>query len=142
MIPMQSGIFKFNNGEKSSKKTAIKTFNYEILLNGRVLGYVDSSEIEELILKLRYLKALASMPNGANQNEFANGLPKYMEICHVPKIDLNNNTYSLYPGLYLFTSPGRMMRPDIFTGRPRIWYPRLNMETNFFLNYLTGVLNA
>ncbi len=108
---MQSGLFKFNSVEKSSKKTAVKTFNYEILLNGRVLGYVDSSEIDELLLKLRYLKALASMPNGANQNELANGLPKYMEICHVPKIDLNNNTYSLYPGLYLFTSPGRMMRP-------------------------------
>jgi hypothetical protein len=64
MIPMQSGLFKFNNVEKSSKKTAIKTFNYEILLNGRVLGYVDSSEIEELIFKIveNDLKALASMP--------------------------------------------------------------------------------
>ena len=108
---MQSGLFKFNSVEKSSKKNASKTFHYEIMLNGCVLGYVDSSEIEELILKLRYLKALASTPNGVKENELAKGLPKYMEICHVPKIDLNNNTYSLYPGLYLFTTPGRMMRP-------------------------------
>ena len=111
MIPLQSGLFKFNNVEKSSKKIVIKTFHYEILLNGCVLGYVDSNEIDDLILKLRYLKALASTSNEANQNELAKGLPKYMEICHVPKIDFNSNTYSLYPGLYLFTNPGRMMRP-------------------------------
>jgi len=109
MIPLQSGLFKFSSTEKTSKKS-VKTFHYEILLNGKVLGYVDSHEIDELITKLRYLKALSSTPQ-AKENSLCQGLPKYMEICHVPKIDLNSNTYSLYPGLYIFTSPGRMMRP-------------------------------
>ena len=109
MIPLQSGLFKFNS-DLSSKTSSSKTFHYEMLLNGRVLGYVGSDEIEELTLKLRYLKALACTPN-AKENDLTQGLPKYMEICHVPKNDLNNNTYSLYPGLYLFTNPGRMMRP-------------------------------
>ena len=106
MIPLQSGLFKFND-DKAKKS---KSYFYEVLLNGKVLGYVDSNEIEQLKTKLRYLKALATSSK-AKENSLAQGLPKYMEICHVPKIDLDGCSYSLYPGLYLFTSPGRMMRP-------------------------------
>lgn len=106
MIPIQSGLFKFSADAKKSK-----CYFYEIVLNGKLLGYVDSNEIETMTKKLRYLKALASDPHAAKENKLVQGLSRYMEICHVPKIDLDNCTYSLYPGLYLFTSPGRMMRP-------------------------------
>ena len=77
-------------------------------MNGKLIGHVDSNEIENLTTKLRYLKALATQNK---DNELAQGLPKYMEICHVPKINLENSTYSIYPGLFIFTNPGRMMRP-------------------------------
>jgi hypothetical protein len=44
-------------------------------------------------------------------------VPKYMEICLLPKINKsesdNTSAYSIYPGLYIFTGPGRMMRPVI-----------------------------
>ena len=107
IIPVQQGFFKFKS--ESSTKKSKSTFYYEILLNGKLVGHVESAEIDDLTKKLRYLKALAS--NNNNENNLAQGLPKYMEICHVPKINLENCSYSLYPGLYIFTTPGRMMRP-------------------------------
>ncbi len=101
MIPLQSGVFKFNSDKKS------KLYYYDILLNGKLLGYIGSDEIDQLTSKLRYLKALGS----SSGNPMSQGIPKYLEICHVPKIELANCTYSLYPALYLYTTPGRMMRP-------------------------------
>jgi len=52
MIPLQSGVFKFNSDKKS------KLYYYDILLNGKLLGYIGSDEIDQLTSKLRYLKAL------------------------------------------------------------------------------------
>jgi DNA-directed RNA polymerase I subunit RPA2 len=113
MIPLQSGIFKFKTDQK--KTSSSSTYYYEVLLNGKLLGYVDSNDIRNLTEKLRYLKALATLPleeQQKNENfQLIQGLSKYLEICHVPKIDLENCSYTLYPGLYIFTSPGRMMRP-------------------------------
>ncbi len=105
MLPLQSGLFKFNIDSKKSK-----VYYYEVLINGKLVGFIDSSEIEEIKNKLRYLKAL-STTSEASQNSLTQGIPKYMEICHVPKIELSNCNFSVYPGLYIFTSPGRMMRP-------------------------------
>lgn len=105
MLPLQSGLFKFNIDSKKSK-----VYYYEVLINGKLVGFIDSSEIEEIKNKLRYLKALSTTPE-ASQNSLTQGIPKYMEICHVPKIELSNCNFSVYPGLYIFTSPGRMMRP-------------------------------
>ena len=81
-----------------------------MLINGKLVGYIESTEIETIKNKLRYLKAISTTPEAEN-NPLAQGLPKYLEICHIPKIELSNCSYSLYPGFYLFTSPGRMMRP-------------------------------
>lgn len=100
MIPIQSGTFKFSTKNEDE-------FYYEVVLNGKVIGYVESSEIKDLTAKLRYLKAKSTAEN-------SNDLPKYMEICPIPKIDTDGTSpYSLYPGLYIFTTPGRMMRPVI-----------------------------
>ena len=104
-MPLQSGVFKFSTENKKSK-----IYYYEILLNGKLLGFVGSNEIEALKNKLRYLKALSTTAQG-DENKLCEGLPKYLEICHVPKIELANCNYSLYPALYLFTNPGRMVRP-------------------------------
>jgi DNA-directed RNA polymerase I subunit RPA2 len=118
MIPLETGIFQHKQSIKESKK---KSYFYDILLNGKVLGYVSSDNIDDLCLKLRYLKALISRSpqTDANNNEniskktlaLSKGIPKYLEICHIPKISLDNCNYSLYPGLFLFTTSGRMMRP-------------------------------
>ena len=140
MLPLESGLFKFKgdssslsaaaaaasqeSGKKSSKGGG---FFYEILVNGRLVGYVAASEVESMKAKLRYLKALATLQSskpssaaGAELNgqdsesiesQAARDLPTHMEICHVPRIELENCTYGLYPGVYIFTTPGRMMRP-------------------------------
>jgi DNA-directed RNA polymerase I subunit RPA2 len=110
MAPFQSGFFKFQT-QKSLKKS--KTYYYEVILNGKLVGYVESNEIEEMKKKLRYLKALAtnSTQQEIKENPLIQGLSKYMEICHLPKVDLENCNYNLYPALYIFTTPGRMMRP-------------------------------
>lgn len=78
------------------------TFEYDVVLNGKILGYVSSNSVEQFTKKLRYLKALASVSSSTTENV----VPKYLEICHLPR-----SSYSLYPGLFLFTTPGRMMRP-------------------------------
>jgi DNA-directed RNA polymerase I subunit RPA2 len=110
MVPLHSGLFKFKADAKKSK-----TYYYDVVLNGKPLGYVDSSEVNSMAEKLRYLKALANCPIETQKKSenfsVVQGLPKYMEICLVPKIEQENCSYTLYPGLYLFTSPGRMMRP-------------------------------
>lgn len=106
MMPLQSGVFKFNPNSKKNPKT----YTYDVLLNGKLLGYIDSDEIETLKTKLRYLKALSTTEQAAS-NPLAQGIPKYLEICHIPKIELANCSYSLFPALYLFTNPGRMVRP-------------------------------
>ena len=87
---------------------------YEVFLNGKLLGYVNADEVKSVETKLRYLKALISSPEFTPEHEYyhaAHGLSKYMEICLVPNTALINISYNIYPGLYLFTSPGRMMRP-------------------------------
>lgn len=111
MIPLHSGLFKFKNLETGENETNY----YEVFLNGRILGYIGTDEVKSVADKLRYLKALASCPVEMQQKDenyhVLAGLSKYMEICLVPKIELENCTYTMYPGLYLFTTPGRMMRP-------------------------------
>ncbi len=110
MIPLQKGFFKFHSeSNKNSKKPKSGIYYYEVLLNGKPIGHVDSNQIEHLTSKLRYLKALATSQN----KESDQILSKYIEICHVPKINLENCNYNLYPGLYIFTNSGRMMRPVV-----------------------------
>ncbi len=110
MLPLQSGLFKFGIESTTPNKKS-KTYYYEVLINGKLVGFIDSNDMNEIKSKLSYLKALVNTPSDSIDNKLAHGIPKYLEICHVPKIELSNCNYSLYPGLYLFTTPGRMMRP-------------------------------
>lgn len=105
MIPLESGLFKLSSDSKKSK-----VYFYDIVLNGQLLGYIGSTEIDAFQAKLRYLKALSTTEK-ASEHPLCQSIPKFLEICHVPKPDLANCSYSLYPALYLFSSPGRMMRP-------------------------------
>eukprot|EP00960_Hanusia_phi_P052352 761408-Hanusia_phi.AAC.1 len=66
-----------------------------IMLDGRMIGRVRAQEAVALVGKLRLLKA-----------EGLRGIPEFLEIAHVPP-----RTNGLWPGLFLFTTPARMMRP-------------------------------
>ncbi|XP_071158237.1 DNA-directed RNA polymerase I subunit RPA2-like isoform X2 [Mytilus edulis] len=69
---------------------------FPVLLDGRHMGYLHSSIAKKVEQKLRVMKV-----KGLKQ------VPTMMEICLIPKTEFA----SQYPGLYLFTTPARMMRP-------------------------------
>jgi len=64
-------------------------------LDGRILGYCPAKRAREIAQLLRHWKV-----NGEN------GIPVELEIGHVP-----TSNGGLYPGLYLFSQPSRMIRP-------------------------------
>ncbi|XP_012263302.2 DNA-directed RNA polymerase I subunit RPA2 [Athalia rosae] len=69
--------------------------SYIVMVDGRVIGRLQTKIAEKLVNKLRILKI-----DGAK-------VPSTMEIVLVPKME----GPSQYPGLFLFTGPARMMRP-------------------------------
>ncbi|KAK6233604.1 hypothetical protein QUC31_006010 [Theobroma cacao] len=66
-----------------------------VLLDGRVVGSLPSGEAEKVVAHLRRLKLAA-----------ASVIPDDLEVGYVP-LSLGGT----YPGLYLFTSPSRFVRP-------------------------------
>ncbi|KAJ4447595.1 hypothetical protein ANN_09602, partial [Periplaneta americana] len=71
--------------------------HYIVLLDGRVLGHVEESEAPRLVDKLRLLKISGKK------------VPHTLEIALVPM----RRKGGQFPGLFLFTTPARMMRPVI-----------------------------
>ncbi|KAF2300843.1 hypothetical protein GH714_017757 [Hevea brasiliensis] len=66
-----------------------------VLLDGRLVGSIPSGEVEKVVTHLRRLKVSA-----------ASVIPDDLEVGYVP-LSLGG----AYPGLYLFTSPSRFIRP-------------------------------
>ncbi|XP_062174950.1 DNA-directed RNA polymerase I subunit 2 [Alnus glutinosa] len=66
-----------------------------VLLDGHVVGFVPSSEVENVVAELRQFKLSATSK-----------IPGDLEVGYVPL-----SYGGAYPGLYLFTSPGRFVRP-------------------------------
>jgi len=69
---------------------------YMVILDGRVIGRVDMDLAPSLVNRLRMLKVLGQEK-----------VPRMLEICLVPI----TNVASQYPGLYVFSTVARMMRP-------------------------------
>eukprot|EP00058_Branchiostoma_floridae_P014006 XP_002599494.1 hypothetical protein BRAFLDRAFT_223894 [Branchiostoma floridae] len=76
---------------------------YTVLLDGRVVGRVAANMAPDMARKLRMLKVTRE-----------GKIPVMTEIVLVPK----TGKASQFPGLFLFTTPARMMRPvrNLFTG--------------------------
>jgi DNA-directed RNA polymerase I subunit RPA2 len=71
--------------------------NYScVLLDGKLIGYIKDSFAPSIVNELRTLKA-------TNKEK----VPSTLEIGFVPKTDKATQ----YPGIYLFSTPARMMRP-------------------------------
>ncbi|GAV81142.1 RNA_pol_Rpb2_6 domain-containing protein/RNA_pol_Rpb2_7 domain-containing protein/RNA_pol_Rpb2_2 domain-containing protein/RNA_pol_Rpb2_1 domain-containing protein/RNA_pol_Rpb2_3 domain-containing protein/RNA_pol_Rpa2_4 domain-containing protein [Cephalotus follicularis] len=66
-----------------------------VLLDGRVVGVIPTSEVEKVVAYLRRLKVST-----------ASLIPDDLEVGYVPL-----SMGGAYPGLYLFTSPSRFIRP-------------------------------
>ncbi|XP_022951240.1 DNA-directed RNA polymerase I subunit 2 isoform X1 [Cucurbita moschata] len=66
-----------------------------VILDGRIVGYISSGEVEKVVAHLRQLKV--SSPHV---------IPEDLEVGYVPL-----SICGAYPGLFLFTSPSRFVRP-------------------------------
>ena len=77
-----------------------------IQLDGRILGYCPANRARDIAQLLRYWKV-----NGENS------IPVELEIGHVP-----TSNGGLYPGLYLFTQPARMIRPVRYMASDKLDY--------------------
>ncbi|KOC65372.1 DNA-directed RNA polymerase I subunit RPA2 [Habropoda laboriosa] len=80
--------------------------SYVVMLDGKLIGLIDDSIIARVTDKLRLLKIEGEE------------IPCTMEIVWVPK----KNVPAQYPGLYLFTSPARMMRPVMNLAAKKVEY--------------------
>ena len=80
--------------------------HYIVMLDGRVLGHVHKSEASRLVSYLRFLKVAGDK------------VPQMLEIALVPL----GRKCGQFPGLFLFTGPGRMMRPVINLATNKIEY--------------------
>ncbi|KAK7499458.1 hypothetical protein BaRGS_00009433 [Batillaria attramentaria] len=69
---------------------------YPVLLDGRLVGYLPDAIAKDVVDELRLFKV-----SGMKK------IPPVLEICLVPKTEVA----SLYPGVYLFSTPARMVRP-------------------------------
>ncbi|KAM3323354.1 DNA-directed RNA polymerase I subunit 2 [Capsicum chacoense] len=66
-----------------------------VLLDGRIVGYMSSDLIEKAVTYLRRLKLSST-----------SSIPVDLEVGYIP-LSMNG----AYPGLYMFTSPSRFVRP-------------------------------
>lgn len=80
--------------------------SYIVMLDGKLIGLIDDNIIARVTDKLRLLKIKGQE------------VPYMMEIALVPK----KTVPAQYPGLYLFTSPARMMRPIMNLAAKNIEY--------------------
>lgn len=69
--------------------------SFIVMLEGGIVGRVTDTDSARFTDKLRLLKVFG-----------LRGVPKTLEIAFIPRIALGQ-----YPGIFLFTAPGRMMRP-------------------------------
>ena len=73
---------------------SLNGFEYiRIHLNGRIIGFCSRIDSVGIISNLRNLKV-------------SNSLFQYLEVVNAPSV-----VGSIFPGLYLFSTPGRFMRP-------------------------------
>ena len=70
---------------------------FEVLLDGKMMGWVEKNKVKEMENKLRIMKI----------NEADSRVPKMTEIAFVPERDIPGQ----YPGLFIFTGAARLMRP-------------------------------
>ena len=69
---------------------------YTVILDGKVLGHVPDKIVNTLVRELRLMKARSQ-----------NKVPCSVEIGLIPK----TTKATQYPGIFLFSTPGRMLRP-------------------------------
>ena len=80
--------------------SAIVFSDTPICLDGRLIGWIEADRARQLELRLRHLKI----------HQTTDAVPETLEIVHCPK-PLDEKEAVSNPGIYLYTSPARFMRP-------------------------------
>ena len=87
----------YSLGVHPIERRAYRMLNaFPVIVDGRWIGLIPPNQIESVAATMRQLKATKAVE----------GIPEYLEIVHVP---VSNG--GLYPGLYIYSGPARMMRP-------------------------------
>eukprot|EP01133_Synstelium_polycarpum_P014866 gene14866-17579_t len=90
-----------------------------VIFNGRVIGRIEPALAGELAVLLRYLKSTGTEKS----------IPDTLEVAYAPKVDHDGGQY---PGLYLFSTGARFMRPvtNLTSGKQELVGPaeQLYME--------------
>ena len=95
---------------------SIDTECYDVILDGQIVGwgdkescsfknifyrFIDDKQAPLIASQLRLDKAIG--------NRRRSGISEHTEIVLIPKE--GHGLYTLYPGLFIFTTPARMIRP-------------------------------
>jgi DNA-directed RNA polymerase I subunit RPA2 len=115
----QSSSFNNSSGSSGERK---KTDDEEIdrylsvVIDGIFVGYLKTSKASYVVSQLRRMKSLSKYgKNGSSSSSSSTAvdlpflLEPTTEIAYIPYMSHDN--LGPYPGLYLFTAPGRMIRP-------------------------------
>lgn len=94
----------YSLGVRPLERRAARLLNaHSVVVDGRWIGLLPPNQLQQVADILRHLKATKAVP----------GIPELLEVVAVP---VSNG--GLYPGLYLFSGPARMMRPVRYLADP------------------------
>ena len=100
-----------STGFGTSEQSVLGLEYISVLIDGVVVGGINHSNAQTFVNQLRfyklYTKAVATTLSHDPSSVTVNIDPT-MEIVFIPQSSLPNQAY---PGIYLFTQPGRMIRP-------------------------------
>jgi DNA-directed RNA polymerase I subunit RPA2 len=85
-------------------QTILTADQLPVLVDGIVVGGIRPTQASEIIFQLRYLKTSSST---------SIRLDPTMELAYFPPLPTSEGLSGTYPGLYIFTGPGRLIRPCI-----------------------------
>lgn len=87
------GVIRLDDDESIESIPDFTSYTH-VLLDGKVIGFIEDSQVLEFVKKLRRIKKKETVLS-------------ILEIGYVPK----SNKTTQYPAIYLMTTPCRMMRP-------------------------------
>lgn len=80
--------------------------SFPVVLDGRVVGYVPIERAENFALQLRCAKHAKSIKS----------FPETVEIAYIPRVSKGRG---FYPGIYIYTMGGRLVRPVLWLSHAR-----------------------
>lgn len=100
------------DGEQILSPGTRDDFIIPVLVDGAVVGGLPSGIAAEVVSQLRFLKVVGGDTTNAR-------LDPTMELAYLPRSE-GLQYGGVYPGLYIFTQPGRLIRPVVHLSTRRV----------------------